>query len=176
MERVVTVQGDAELRACIDTVMAIEHPDSFKAAWAELMALGGHRLRIAGEDKTFNCHAHALGIGEMPAFRERFYDGGCKVLAKGDFVAGLIDSGELRAIEGQSYVPGNIVIYFRDGKPTHSARVVEKDGLLLSKWGGNELLEHALWEVPTYYGNAYKVFPAPDPERSWKLLQAWLPR
>lgn len=170
------MQGDPELRKDIDAVMAIELPGQFAAAWDELTKMGGHRLRIVGEDKTFNCHAHALGIGQMPEFQRRFFDGGCQVLAKSDFIASLIKRGELRLVEGQSYGPDNIVIYFKDGKPTHSARVVENDGLLVSKWGGNELLEHGLWEVPTYYGDEYKVFVAPDPERSWELLEDWLPR
>lgn len=170
------MQGDEELRKDIDLVMAIELPGQFAMAWDELMKMGGHRLRIVGKDETFNCHAHALGICEMPEFRQRYYDGGCKVLAKSDFVANLIERGEIQSVEGQSYRPDNIVIYFKDGRPTHSSRVVETDGLLLSKWGGNELLEHGLWEVPTYYGDQYRVFLAPKPDRMWELLKDWLPR
>jgi hypothetical protein len=30
--------------------------------------MGGHRLGIVGKNETFNCHAYALGIGEMPEF------------------------------------------------------------------------------------------------------------
>ena len=95
---------------------------------------------------------------------------------QGTFITELIQRGELHLVEGQSYGPDNIVIYFKDGKLTHSARVVEKDELLISKWGGNELLEHGLWEVPTHYGDEYKVFKAPAPRRSWELLEDWLPR
>jgi hypothetical protein len=41
--------------------------------------------------------------------------------------------------------------------------MVEKDGLLMSKWGGNELIEDGVWEVPTYYGDEYKVLSRPIP-------------
>jgi hypothetical protein len=54
-------------------------------------------------------------------FLRRFSDGGCQVLAKSDFVASPMERGDLRVVEGQSYGPDNIVIYFKDGKPTHSA-------------------------------------------------------
>lgn len=170
------MQGDLELRKNIDDVTAIRFPGQFKAAWEMLVSMGGHRLYIVESDGTYNCHAHALRIERIARFQELFKERGGEVLAKGDFVADLIERGEIRIIDGQSYGPDHIVIYFKDGKPTHSARVVEKDGLLVSKWGGNELIEHALWEVPTYYGDEYKVAIAPDPKRAMELLIDWLPK
>jgi len=49
--------------------MAIDLPGQFAATWDHLMKMGGHRLRIVGDDRTFNCHAYALGIGLMPEFQ-----------------------------------------------------------------------------------------------------------
>jgi hypothetical protein len=169
------MQGDEELRKNIDVVTAITYPSQFAAAWGELMAIGGHRLRIVAEDRTYNCHAHGLGIEQLSEYQQRVAKERNSAIVRGTFIAELIERGELHLVDGRSYGPSNIVVYFKDGKPTHTARVVEKDGLLASKWGGNELIEHGLWEVPTSYGDEYKVFKAPDPQRAWELLEAWLP-
>jgi hypothetical protein len=168
------MQGDEELRKDIDAVTAIRLPSQFAAAWDQLTKMSGHRLRIVAEDRTFNCHAHGLGIEQLPDYQRRVAKEANSALVQGAFMTELIERGDLYLVKGQSYGPGDIVIYFKDGKPTHTARVVEKDVLLVSKWGGNELIEHGLWEVPTYYGDEYKVFKAPDPQRAWKLLEDWL--
>lgn len=169
------MQGDEELRQDIDAVMAIRYPGQFAAAWDDLMKLGGHRLRIVDKDPSFNCHAHATGISSIPAFRDLVRHRATTALANGNFVSYLIGQGEIRIVPGQSYTPENIVIYFKDGRPTHSARILEKDGLLISKWGGDEIIEHRLWEVPTIYGDEYKVAIAPAPARTLELLEHWLP-
>jgi hypothetical protein len=170
------MQGDEELRKDIDAVMAIRYPGQFAAAWDDLMKMGGHRLRIVDKDPSFNCHAYATGISPMPAFRDLVRDRANTALANGDFVSYLIKRGGIRIVAGQSYNPENIVIYFKGGRPTHSARVLEKDGLLISKWGGDEIIEHGVWEVPTIYGDEYKVAIAPDPAHTLELLEGWLPR
>ncbi|MBY0323302.1 MAG: hypothetical protein K2X72_31585 [Reyranella sp.] len=168
------MQGDEELRKDIDAVTAIRYPGQFAAAWKQLMEMGGHRLRIVAEDRTYNCHAHGLGIEQLPEYQRRVTKEGNSALVKGSFVTELIERGELHLVEGKSYEPGNVVVYFKDGKPTHTARVAEKDALLVSKWGGNEVIEHGLWELPTSYGDEYKVFKAPDPQRVWTLVEDWL--
>jgi hypothetical protein len=111
----------------------------------------------------------------MPAFQALVRERANTALANSSFVSYLIERGEMRIVASQSYSPENIVIYFKDGRPTHSARVLEKDGLLISKWGGDEIIEHGLWEVPTIYGDEYKVAIAPDPARILELLEDWLP-
>jgi len=167
------MQGNEELRRGIDAAMAIRYPDQFVAAWDHLMKMGGHRLRIVDKDPSFNCHAYALGISSMPAFRDLVRNRADSALANGDFVSYLIGNGEIRIVGGQSYTPENIVIYFKDRRPTHSARI--GDELLISKWGGDEIIEHRLWEVPTIYGDEYKVAIAPAPMRTLELLEDWLP-
>ncbi len=168
------MQGDEELRKHIDAVTAIRYPSQFAAAWDELMKMGGHRLLIVAVDKTYNCHAHGLGIEKLPEYQRRVAKEANSALAQGTFVTELIERGELQSVPGPSYGPEHIIIYFKDGKPTHTARVIERNSLLVSKWGGNELIEHGLWEVPTYYGDEYKVFKAPNPKRAWTLLVEWL--
>jgi hypothetical protein len=41
----------------------------------------------------------------------------------------------------------DMVVYFDNGKVTHAATLGDK-GMFRSKWGGNEVHEHRLWEVP----------------------------
>jgi len=60
------MQGDAELRKDLDTLMAITYPGQFDAAWKEMTDRGGQRLRIIEKTNTFNCHAYALGIARLP--------------------------------------------------------------------------------------------------------------
>ena len=88
-----------------------------------------HRLRIVAEDRTYNCHAHGRGIEQLPEYQQRVAKERNSALVQGTLMTELIERGELQLVEGESYGPGNIVIYFKDGRPTHTARVVEKDGL-----------------------------------------------
>lgn len=169
------MQGDEALRKDLDAVMAIRYPGQFAAAWDDLMKRGSYRLRIVDKNSSFNCHAYATGIAQMPAFQALARDRANTALANSSFVSYLIERGEMRVVASQSYNPDNIVIYFNGDRPTHSARVLEKDGLLISKWGGDEIIEHEIWEVPTIYGDVYKVAITPDPVRTLELLEDWLP-
>lgn len=42
--------------------------------------------------------------------------------------------------------------------------------------GGDEIIEHGLWEIPASYGDEYKVAIAPGAVRTLELLKEWLPR
>jgi hypothetical protein len=46
---------------------------------------------------------------------------------------------------------------------THAAVVGDK-GAVRSKWGANEVHEHAVWDVPTSYGDVVRYFRRPAPE------------
>ena len=57
----------------------------------------------------------------------------------------------------------DMVVYFDNGKVTHAATLGDK-GMFRSKWGGNEVHEHRLWEVPASYGNVVRSFRRPPSE------------
>jgi hypothetical protein len=171
------MRGDAELRTALDAAMDIELPGEFETAWKDISSWPGHSLRIVDRNPTYNCHAYALMIERLPRFQELFVERGSKVLVMSAFIEKLIADGEIRIVPGQEFSPEHIVIYFdASGRPTHTARVRKANDVLVSKWGGSELFEHGLWEVPASYGDAYKVAIAPDQQRAMALLEEWLPQ
>jgi hypothetical protein len=86
----------------------------------------------------------------------------------------IIRSGLLVERSGQEPRAGDVAVYCRDGRPTHAASVgsVGKIVFLNSKWGGNEVRGHGLWEAPAMYGDAVRFFVQPKPLDTLKLLRS----
>ena len=66
--------------------------------------------------------------------------------------------------------------YFAGDQLRH-AGIVENDSAeptIRSKWGGNEVHRHKLWEVPACHGDRVRFFRAPDPQALLGLLKAEL--
>ena len=58
-------------------------------------------------------------------------------------------------------MPSDVVLYFLKEAVTHAAVVGSKQ-IYRSKWGGNEVHQHGLWEVPAQYGDRIRFYRAPD--------------
>ena len=76
----------------------------------------------------------------------------------------MIKDGTLCEISMVQAVAGDMVFYFRDERPTHAAVIVSEGPplMLRSKWGGNEVHSHGLWEVPADYGDSVRAYNVPE--------------
>lgn len=82
------------------------------------------------------------------------------------FVLDMIACGELSESTDTELQPGTFVLYFYDGELRHAGVIEEpsSEPLVRSKWGGNELYRHKLWEVPACHGDSVRFFGTPNPE------------
>ena len=76
------------------------------------------------------------------------------------FVAWLIEDDLLTEVRADSVRAGDIAIYRNSSLITHGALVVSVDQpmVLHSKWGGNEIHQHGLWELMASYGDEVCFF------------------
>jgi len=74
----------------------------------------------------------------------------------------MLDDDTIREIDPAEAAPGDVVVYFHKEAVTHAAVVVEEQ-TYRSKWGGNEVHQHGLWEVPAQYGDRVRYYRAPEP-------------
>ena len=80
-----------------------------------------------------------------------------------DTIAKMLSEDALVEIDLHEAKANDMVVYFDNGKVTHAATLGDK-GMFRSKWGGNEVHEHRLWEVPASYGNVVRSFRRPPSE------------
>jgi hypothetical protein len=166
--------GNKLWREMLDIAMSEPLPTVHERLWAEIQKVPGIRAaKVRGGTRFFNCIAYACGIDRFPRLLELVMKHDNSGVVSTGFMQHLIDIGEVSVKPSFEFVAGDVVVYFNGDKLTHGARALSPD-LLRSKWGGNELIEHALWHVPTSYGDSYRVVSVPDPERIMELFEAWL--
>jgi hypothetical protein len=84
-----------------------------------------------------------------------------------DFMRFLL-AGHLCEADGE----GPIIIYFRDGAPEHAGSW--REGAVVSKWGfgRTHIWQHALWDVPTSYGDEARFFKSLP--NVFELYRSWV--
>ena len=60
---------------------------------------------------------------------------------------------------------GDIVLYFRDGSPTHAGIAIDNERII-SKWGIGHLYEHNVNEAPAKYGQDVRYYHSVTAEAS----------
>lgn len=165
---------EESLREALDRVMRIELPLMYRRAFAKVEAEYGHSIRMLEADpawlRTFNCYAFALGLAEHPRYQGLVAAHQNSALASSAFVAQLLANGNLQEID--QVQPGDIALYLVAGSVAHAAVIAVGEGRLHSKWGPNELYDHALWEVPASYGSEVRFFRRPPVATTIDLLEA----
>jgi hypothetical protein len=106
-------------------------------------------------DRLANCFAYALGVSNDSEYRRKAQAKCSNVLVNADVVLRLLAAGDMRESSA-----GEIAVYFEAGNPSH-AGVVTGD-TITSKWGSGLVFQHAVFEVPSSYGEAVKRFNCPD--------------
>lgn len=129
-------------------------------------ALEGHAIRVLESSRPlarYTCFMHVVGLYDQEAYVEVAISGDGSIFANSTFIAYLIEQGVLS--EKPTAERGDIVLYFRDGSPTH-AGIAIGDGRLISKWGIGHLYEHDVYEVPAKYGQEIRYYHRLAPEAS----------
>lgn len=175
------MQRGKTLRQALDRIMTIRFPATFQAAFEKLRQQHRHTVKVVPVASewlnTFNCYAYALSLVDRPRYRALQRAHGDSALVNSIFVTEFLAREELQEIDGAAVAIGTVVFYFADDAVQHGGLVISEPHVIRSKWGPNELYEHALWEVPQSYGNFARYFLSPaDPERIIDLLEAHVGR
>lgn len=130
----------------------------------------GHKIAVLpdgeGQLERFNCFAYAFGIWAQPEYQRLVDKRQSSVLVNSAFTSELIARGQLMEVGEEEVESGNIVLYLASDKPRH-AGIVDSAiciPIIRSKWGGNEVHRHALWELPASHGDCVRYFKQPDRE------------
>ena len=126
--------------------------------------------------ERFNCFAYAFGVSDEPIYRKLVDEWQSSSLIDSNFVSELIQQRHLAELPDGESPPGRLVLYFAGDQLRH-AGIVENNSAeptIRSKWGGNEVHRHKLWEVPACHGDRVRFFRAPDPQALLGLLKAEL--
>jgi hypothetical protein len=118
-------------------------------------------LRECDRDpKSFTCGMHAFGLEGNPEYEAAALTG---IFAGTEFFGWLIASGHLVEIDDDAASTDDLVMYFKNGRPTHVGRVISAERAI-SKWGLGLLWEHVLDEVPEQYGGEVRFFRSIEPD------------
>jgi hypothetical protein len=157
--------GNAKFRRALDEATKLRFRHQYTEALEQLRRAYAHTVSILpdGRDRIarFNCFAYGLGVWEHPDFIRRVDAASNSAIINSDVVRSLLDDGTLQEINVAEAVPGDVVIYFHGKAITHAA-VLGEQQTCRSKWGGDDVHQHVLWEVPAQYGNQLRYFRAPD--------------
>jgi hypothetical protein len=113
--------------------------------------------RIAG----FTCFAYALGVWNHPDFIKKVDEANHSSIISSRTVQTMIEDGIMTPVAEAKARTGDVVVYFNNGIITHAA-VIGRNEMYRSKWGGNEVHAHGLWEVPAQYGDRVCYYRAPE--------------
>lgn len=125
-----------------------------------------HGIRILDSEhpiEGYTCAVHAFHLLGDAVYQEIAASGLGSTFAGKDFVEFAIKEQLLTECGADDAVPGDLVIYFLDGRFGHIGRL-QADRRVLSKWGTGYLCDHGLWEVPCSYGLEVRFFEGPDAE------------
>jgi hypothetical protein len=165
------------LRQELDEANLLRVKTDYQIRLEELKGRYGHTITIlqdgADQIERFNCFAYALGVWNEPLYRELVDQWRSSSLIDSQFVSEMIERGDFAESESR---PENLVLYFAANQLRH-AGIVENasaEPTIRSKWGGNEVHRHKLWEVLASYGDRVRFFRAPDPQVVLARLKAEL--
>jgi len=168
------------LRDALKRVIALTVLKDFEREFDSMRLIHNPQIRVLPvlpndpDFKTFNCYAYALGIAGLSRYKEIVERHQDSTLANSIFVSHVLDRNELKEINEQDVTSGDIVFYYANGSLKHGGKIGGAPKTVHSKWGHCEIFEHALWDVPTDYGNSVKYFKAPDAERMIDLLKDYV--
>jgi hypothetical protein len=161
---------NAQLRRELEAAMAIFEPAAYVKRLDQLREKFNHSVFILpdGSDRLrrFNCYAYAFGIWDHPDFVALVENTGKSAIMNSTFIEAELARGRLQEADQNMLNAGDIIIYFRDGKPAHAGKIAAFGTSLTvhSKWGPSETHAHDVWHVPESYGDELGCFKPIDPE------------
>lgn len=172
------MSGDAELRRSLDVASKLKVVSDYRAQLATLKAQYGHTISMlsvgSGWIHRFNCFAYALGVWEHDTYIRAVDASADSAIVNSSFLQQMIREGALAEVALLDVEEGDIVVYFDKDGVTHAAKIVSPATpmMLQSKWGGNEIHQHALWEVPASYGDCVRIFRQSDRSATLSRIEA----
>lgn len=120
---------------------------------------------IPEERKTwaFNCYEFALGLRDRPEIK-RIASGPSGIFPGDDFAQWFLTEKITLEITWDQREDNDLVVYLDKGQVRHFGLIHEEK--IISKWGGNHIWEHGLFEVPINYGDEARFFKYIIPEKS----------
>jgi hypothetical protein len=106
------------------------------------------------ETFSFNCYQHSFDLVNVEHV-DRIMKTRLSIFPGREYASFLIDN-LLREIRDQEAQDGDHVFYSTDLRIEHAGKI--RAGAIESKWGLMHLLRHALYEVPSRYGNKVRFF------------------
>jgi hypothetical protein len=108
---------------------------------------------------NFNCFEFAFDLILSVEYKACLdYQQGWKIRPVGccsDFAKYLMDNLILKECAETGNKP-NIIVYFGPNGPTHAGKL--ETSIVTSKWGSGLILQHAIYEVPSTYGNEARQY------------------
>jgi hypothetical protein len=163
--------GNETLRRDLDEASALRSQSEYRIRLENLKGEHGHTVVVLEDG---NCFAYALGAWDEPSYRQLVHEWQSSSLIDSQFVSEMIVGSDLAELPPNEIQPGSVVLYF-DGERLRHAGLVEDataEPVIRSKWGGNEVHRHKLWEVPSPYGDCVRFYRAPDPQAILARLKA----
>src|SRR5258706_6819875 len=132
--------GDAELRCELEAAASITDPGTYLKRLDECRKKFKHTVFVLPDGvyrrRSFNCFAYAFGIWEHPDYVALVEDTGKSAIMNSSFIKAELARGYLQEVNLNAASVGDIVIYFRDDKPTHAGKIAATEKFLAvhSKW------------------------------------------
>lgn len=142
-------------------------PDLFKNKVLNLLPKELEIIELPPEeDKNYNCFIYTLGLNDD---KEIIF--GTKGFIYSNFFKKLIRENILE--ETKDPKEGDYIIYenLKDypGEITHSG-ILDKNGMIISKWAWGPIIKHKIFDVPESYGNKITYFKKLDKDEVIKLF------
>lgn len=99
----------------------------------------------------YTCGVHAFHLVGKPAYERVATSGDSGTFAGTEFIEYLFKQKLMTPRPSEAAVLGDLVFY--EGGQYPHVGLVTGPNRVLSKWGTGCLCQHAVWEVPTTYGN-----------------------
>lgn len=176
------MSGNPALRRELDAASKLIVLGEYRERLQSLQSNFGHTISILPDEhapiERFNYFAFALGLWNHDTYVMHVDRDDNSAIVNSEFLLRMIKDGALVEIEASKARESDMIVYFHKEQATH-AGVVASAGYpmsLHSKWGGNEVHQHAVWEVPAAYGDRVCFFHRPETEVSLSRLPATPPR
>jgi hypothetical protein len=167
------MSGIAALRNELDVASKLKDANAYEARLNTLRDQFGHRIAILPEGREriarFNCFAYALGLWDHAEYTRLVDNKSDSAVINSSTISEMLSEGVLVETDPKHLHANDMVVYYDNGTVTH-AGVVRDKCLVRSKWGANEVHEHAVWDVPASYGDVVRYFRRPAPEAVLRRL------
>jgi hypothetical protein len=166
------------LRRALDQASTLRLATEYRATLQQLKAEHGHTIARhtdgAGEIERFNCFAYALAVWDQERYRALVDKFQSSALINSGFVECMLEDGILVEVSTAEVRAGDIALYIQGTKVKHAGVLVSAgaEPIIRSKWGGNEVHQHGLWELPAEHGDRVRFFRQLRPEITLERLEA----